>query len=187
MVASLSWHRAIVTTTLLVLAPALLAAEIVHTEVAHKDQRYHVSFEVLLDAPVERLWRHLTDYERLVRLSDRVIESRVLSAGHEPLRVYIALRPCVLIFCRTIQRTVDVQFIADGHILSLADPQHSDFQYSLERWQIEAHGQRTRLRYTGEVEPRFFVPPLIGPWLMKRVIRDELETTVNKLELLAQQ
>ena len=170
---------------LLAWTPVLPAAQIVSTAVTHEGRRYRVDFDVLLDAPAARLWPQLIDYEQLARLSERVVEIRVLSARHEPLRVFIALRPCVLIFCRTIRRTVDVRPIEHGHILSLADPQRGDFRYSLERWQLAPQGRRTRLRYQGEVEPRFFVPPLIGPWLIKRVVREELETTARKLEALA--
>jgi hypothetical protein len=178
-------RAASVIAALLGISAPLPAAEIARTDVTHQDRRYQVSFEVLLDAPVERVWPPLSDYRQLARLSDRVIESRVVR--REPLRVYLVLRPCILIFCRSIRRTVDVQVVAHGHILSLADARHGDFRYSLERWQIEPAGPRTRLRYTGEVEPRFFVPPVIGPWLIKKVVRDELTTTARKLEALARQ
>ncbi len=170
---------------LMIIGAPSAAAEILHTTVTHENARYNVDFEVILDAPVERVRQHLTDYDKLARLSDTIVESRVLSREENRQRVFIMLRPCVLFFCRTIRRTVDVEFSPDGQVLSLADPKNSDFKYSLERWNIAAAEERTRLRYTAEVEPSFYVPPLIGPWFVKSTITTELQTTAKKLEALA--
>jgi len=163
-------------------AAPLWAAEIMHTDVVREDARYHVAFDVLLDAPTERVWQRLTDYDHLDRLSDTVVETRVLTSEGNKRRVLIVLRPCVLIFCRRIQRTVDVTLLPDGQILSLADPTNSDFRFSLERWQVQAEGQRTRLRYWAEFEPNFFMPSLLGAWLIRSTIVRELNTTAARLE-----
>jgi hypothetical protein len=171
---------------LLAVAPAAArAAEIVHTDVTHEDGRYRVRFEVRLEAEAARVMRHLTDYAHLTHLSDSIVESRVLDEDSETKRVHIALRACVLFVCRTVRRTVDVEALPDGNRLTLTDPAGGDFHYSVERWQVLPEGGGTRLRYTAEAEPSFFVPPLIGPWLVKGVIRRELATTAARLEELA--
>jgi len=71
-------------------------------------------------------------------------------------------------------------------IVALADPEESDFNYSRERWQLEADGDGAILKYEFELEPSFWVPPVIGPYVMKRVLRAGGSDAVDRIEALAQ-
>lgn len=48
-------------------------------------------------------------------------------------------------------------------------------------------GGGLKAHYTSELDPAFFIPPLIGPPLMERGLRQGLKRTVRRLEKLAQQ
>jgi hypothetical protein len=78
-----------------------------------------------------------------------------------------------------------VETRGNGDILTLADPAASDFRHARELWQLQPHAGGTRLTYQAEFEPAFFVPPLIGPWLIKARLRSELEDIAARLEQLA--
>ena len=170
----------------LIIAPLTASAfEILDVRARHAHDRYDLAFDVWVDADPAAARRLLTDYERLDRLSATVTDSRVLARNAHRTRVAITLRACVLWMCRTIKEVEDVHAIGDGGIEGNAIPAQSDFHYLHERWQILPDNGGTRVRYTAAMKPKFFVPPLVGPWLMKIKMRDELQTSAQRLEALA--
>jgi hypothetical protein len=154
-------------------------------EVTYQAGRYQLRFLVDLAAATPAVRALLTDYDHLDRLSAHIIESRRLAAGEDQARVRIVLEACVFVFCKTVRRVMAVETRANGDILTLADPAESDFRHAREIWQVSPQGRGTRLTYEAEFEPSFFIPPLIGPWLVKSRLREALEEIAARLEDLA--
>ena len=172
-------------TALLVSAHAS-AADIQHLEATHDDDRYKLTFEVVLNAERDKVWNIMTDYNRLTRVSKVIVESRILKKEDENRhRVGVTLHACVLIFCKTMKKVVDIQAWPQNDIVVIDDPALSDFSYSVERWRVVAEGAKTRLYYSAEMVPDFFIPPLIGPWLMKSFLQKEIKATAIQVEALA--
>ena len=169
------------------LFPALAApATILRTEATHDDERYKLTFEVVLNAGRDKVWNIMTDYNRLPRVSKVIVESRILKQEDENRhRVGVTLHACVLIFCKTMKKVVDIQAWPQNDIIVIGDPALSDFSYSVERWRVVAEGAKTRLYYSAEMVPDFFIPPLIGPWLMKSFLQREIKATAIQVETLA--
>lgn len=171
------------------LVPVCVSAETIERlEAGHSDNRYTLSFEVVLDAARDKVWRIMTDYENLPRLSKVITESHILKTEHSrEHRVGVTFHACILIFCKTMKKVVDIQVWPQNDIVVIGDPALSDFSYSVERWRVDAEGPKTRLRYTAEMVPDFFIPPLIGPWLVKSFLEKEIQATATKVEELANQ
>jgi hypothetical protein len=181
------WRRATVLLITGLLFPALAApATILRTEATHDDDRYKLTFEVVLNAERDKVWNIMTDYNRLTRVSKVIVESRILKQEDENRhRVGVTLHACVLIFCKTMKKVVDIQAWPRNDIIVIGDPALSDFSYSVERWRVVAEGAKTRLYYSAEMVPDFFIPPLIGPWLMKSFLQKEIKATAIQVEALA--
>jgi hypothetical protein len=181
------WRRSQVLLAISLLIPALVsAATIVHTEATHADGRYRVSFEVVLAAERSKVWQIMTDFEHLPRVSKVIVASRILKTEDaNRQRVDVTFHACVLIFCKTMKKVVEIQEWPQHDILVTGDPAHSDFSYSVEHWRIVAEGGQTRLSYSAEMVPHFFIPPLIGPWLVKSFLQREIKTTAIEVEALA--
>jgi len=179
-------HSAILLATGLLL-PALAApATILRTEATHDDDRYKLTFEVVLNAERDKVWNIMTDYDRLPRVSKVIVESRILKKEDENRhRVGVTLHACVLIFCKTMNKVVDILARPRDDIVVTGVPALSDFRYSVEHWQVSAEGANTRLHYTAEMVPDFFVPPLIGPWMVKYFLKREITATAIQVEALA--
>jgi hypothetical protein len=92
----------------------------------------------------------------------------------------------VLIFCKTVKRVVDIEARPQTEITVTDDPAFSNFSYAVERWRVGAEDSRTRLNYSAEVVPEFFIPPLIGPPVVKYFLRREIRLTALAVEALAQ-
>lgn len=179
------WRRAIAWLALGLGTPAAAAVTIEMLETAHDQGRYTVSFEVVLAADRDKVWRIMTDFEQLPRVSKTILESRVLKqedAHHH--RVGLTLQGCILFFCKTLKRVMNIETRPQQEILMIEDPAHSDFRYAVERWGIAAEGNGTRLIYSAELEPNFFIPPLIGPVAVKYFLRREIRTTAVEVEAL---
>jgi hypothetical protein len=162
-------------------------AEVALAEVTHADGRYRVSFEARLAAEAGAVRALLFDYAHLDRLSPTVVASRLVPdpAGRGLGRLHLTQRACVLLFCRRLQRTMQVERGADGDTLTLVDGEENDFREAHERWQVVADGGAARVRFDAEYVPRFYVPPLVGPWLVRRHVLAALEDTAANAERLA--
>jgi hypothetical protein len=153
--------------------------------VSHDDGRYTVNFSVRLAASPEKVRALSTDYERLAQLSDLVAESRVLAVNGNVTRLKLVLRACVLFFCKSVSRVEDVVAEPNGDITTRALPEQSDFRVATERWRIQPEGNGTRFLYQAHLEPDFFIPPFVGPYIMRRVLERELRESAVRFERLA--
>ena len=154
-------------------------------QVTSHDGHYHLHFEVVVAAPPARVIALITNYNHLRRLSPDIVSSAIIP-GPGNLKVRMVMRTCVAWFCKTVHKTEYVFMGAHGQITTQAIPAESDFRYQWERWHIRAskHGG-TRISYHSGLAPGFFVPPLIGPWLIRRTIRHDLAVSVRRLSRLA--
>jgi hypothetical protein len=91
----------------------------------------------------------------------------------------------VLLFCKSFDRHGYVLTKPVGVIIAVSDPDRSDFKFSRERWVLTAEGDGTRMIYEFEMEPAFWVPPVIGPFYIKRALRDGGARAVQRIEVLA--
>lgn len=163
------------------------AATVLESDVSHDGKRYEVRFEFQVQAQASRVRALLLDYERRP-LADSVQEIRLLETLPDGTkRVRVVMQVCVLFICQTMAKTADMRELSNGDLLSVGDPARSDFELIRERWSLAPDGDGTRVRYQSELIPRFFVPPLIGPWLLKLRLLGELETTADRIERYAQE
>ena len=71
-------------------------------------------------------------------------------------------------------------------IRSTADPASSDFHTSLESWRFQSEGTGTLVAYDFEFEPKFWIPPLIGPYMLAEKLRKDSVRAINRIEAIAQ-
>lgn len=162
------------------------AEEIRQLSVEHAANRYSVSFEVMLDAPLENTLPLMVDPANWPRLADIVSASEVVEdIAADKKKVRITFEGCILFICKTLKKTELMQLLPGGEITTLALPEESDFLHASEHWRITGAGRRTRVEYQAELVPDFFVPPLIGPYILKGKLQSLLTQTAHNLEQLA--
>lgn len=170
------------------LATGAFAAQVNVAEVGYRDGGYRISIDALLDAPLENVRAVILNVDRLPDISPVIREARVISTGadgSEKRRTEIAT--CVLMFCFEFVMTERFQAGEDGVLVSRIVPAESDFRSGESRWELSPgpDGQ-TRLRYTSSREPRFWIPPIIGPLVMQKKVRSEVVTSMGLIEAQAQ-
>jgi hypothetical protein len=87
----------------------------------------------------------------------------------------------------SLERTERLETDAPYRIKSIALPEGSNFKYSTSEWLLEHDGEDTRMIYKLEMEPDFFVPPLVGPWYLKRTLSQGGQRAVMRIERLARE
>jgi len=171
-------------------APCSEAAKIVEVQVEQDSGAYHIYFEILVEAPRDRVYEVLSDYESLDELSPGIVRSELLSGqAGDDAEIDLTLRPCVWKLCRKMRKVSKVSINAYGAIVYTTVPSASDFKRGREQVIIKetkTPGQ-TRITYNASLVPDFFVPPLIGSWLIKRHVRQNLEVSMERVEMLASQ
>jgi len=177
--------RRLAATILLFSASYGEAAQIVEVQVEQADGAYHIYFEILVNAPRDRVQDVLSDYEALHEMSPGIISSQLLSgeAGGDA-KIDIRLKPCVWVLCRKMRKVSTVTINAYGGIVYKTVPELSDFKGGKEQVIVKASqtpGQ-TRVTYNASLVPDFFVPPLIGSWLIRKHVIKNLDVSSRRLE-----
>ena len=170
------------------LVPSLVLAGAARVQVQRDDDLYRLTVDTMIHAPARRVFDVLQDFDQLNRLHHTVEESRTLSRDENRARVYVRMRGCLLFFCRTLTQVVDFWPDPQGtYMLAFVDPAYSDFKYGRMRWELQAETvNMTRLRYQADLVPDFWIPPLIGPWVMKsQLTRMALDMTEELGQLAA--
>ena len=156
-----------------------------HIEVRYEDSRYHLYALVDLAAPREAVYAVLTDYGRLSRLNEQIVESRIVE--HESPTVFLVMtrvRGCVVLVCRELTRVERVREDEPNELVSRTLPELSDVRYETAAWRFEDSETGTRLIYRLEVEPDVWIP-IVGRGAVKRQLRRSFERTVGAVERLA--
>jgi hypothetical protein len=168
-----------------------VAATIDELDVAKQRGRYSLEANARLDATPESVYAVLTDFDdnAYSRISRAYKESRYLdepAADGTPL-VYTRMEGCMLWHCMTLERTERLETQAPHWIKSTALPESSNFKHSTSEWVLEPDGDGTMMSYKLEMEPDFFVPPVIGPWYLKRTLSQGGLRAVTRIERLARE
>lgn len=170
----------------LLVAVSASTATIESIDVNHKGGTYTLHAETLLAASPEAITAVLLDYDRFGRISSVYKEYGYL----DPLPdgtpvVFTRMEGCLLFYCRSMTRVERLEATSPGHIRTVTLPERSDFKHSTSEWILKPEAAGTRMIYTLEMEPDFFVPPLIGPPILKRTLRRGGGDAIDRIERLA--
>lgn len=170
------------------LSPLANGAEITDIEMTRNGSRYLFVSTTHFDATPEQVFRALIDYDRLADISKAIKESRYMEPGDDgQILVYTRIGTCVFLFCRTIEKIEHLNFTQPTYIQATAIPDRSDVLYSRSEWELAvADGGGTQVIYRLEFEPDFWVPPLIGSMIIKRILVDDGASAVDQIEKMAQ-
>lgn len=163
------------------------AADLKSVSVDLVDDRYHLVSKAWFDASIDDLYKVLTNYELFEKFTSAFVETRNMAPDNDGRpQFYTRMEGCVLLFCKSMRRTGYLELAPPNEIVAIAIPEESDFHYSYERWELEEDGDGTMMTYHFKMEPAFWVPPVVGPFMIKRTLREGGIDAVDRIEALAQ-
>jgi len=178
--------RALAAGVLLAAAAAAAAADLRAISVVYEDDRYRLESEVWFEAGSEALYRVLTNFDDYERISSAFVEAYDVPPDEQGRPgFYTRMEGCLLFFCRSLERRGYLLLEPRRAIVAVTDPEQSDFKYCRESWRFEEDGEGTLLYYDFEMEPDFWVPPLIGPWIIKRTLEVDGRDAIGRIEAIA--
>jgi hypothetical protein len=171
---------------LCLLIPLTRAADLAELQVSESEGVYRIRLVMQLQAPAQQVQYVLTDYTRIYRLNPSIIESEILPApDHGVVRVRTRLLDCIAFFCKQIERVEDVRESGSGRLLATTVPALSSFKSGDAEWQIHRMGERTQVTYQAQMEPDFYIPPVIGSYFVKKKLLQGMLTSLERIECIA--
>ncbi len=181
--------RSLLAVALCGVAARARAASIDQLTVTEGAGRYHIEVRAHLSVRAGDAYAVFADLRNLRSINSDVREARILGRrGAGSVELYTVFRACVLWYCRSIHETQEMTFARGaegGEVAAVVRPGSGDFRSGRARWLFRSAGGGTDLEASAELEPTFRVPPLVGPWLVKRWLRGETERAVANIEALA--
>lgn len=161
-------------------------AEVERFELMRSGNRYSLSVAARVAAPIDAVWGVITGYARLTRLSPAIREGQVLSADDDQgVRVHTVTRLCALIFCKDLRQVQRIRQQGAGSFEAITEPSQSDLAFGQAHWQLLPEQWGTSIRIQFDLEPAFWVPPLVGPLAIERALRQETLGLMQGIERAA--
>src|SRR5215469_10803291 len=168
------------------------AAQVLDVQVTRDGTRFLIGMHITIDAPPPAVFRALQDYSAMMRYNPDLRSVRVQSTGVSGrVRLFTAIHTCMLVFCKTMHQEQLMTAVAgaDGGVLEAQLlPDGSDFKAGSGRWTVgvcPTTAAKTCLDARIVLVPAFWVPPIIGPWVVRRKMVEEARRTGAGLEVVA--
>ena len=169
--------------TLILCSQELTADEIEYLSVTTVDGGYSLRVSAVLNAPVDYVYKVITDYEHAYRINPAITNVEILPSGRDDVvRVRNLSEQCVGQFCFGIAWAGDITETRGGDLEVITLPELSDFVSGYAIWHIRPQGELTRVMYESRLRPAFFVPPVIGRMIIKKRIKDDTMATLKRIE-----
>ena len=147
---------------------------------------YRIKIVAVIDAPASYVLHVLTDYHHIYRLNPSIIESEVVQQ-HDDGSVNVRTRVvgCAAYFCDELDRVERVRILPSGDLYAEIIPELSEFKSGKTHWHIKSLSEYSEVTYIADMEPDVFIPPLLGTYLIKQSIREEMQVSFANLEKIA--
>ena len=173
--------------TSLLLSLSLSAAEILSIAVESEEGVYTMTSEVWFDASVAPSFEVYRHWDYSTQFSNAIVESRDMEADEQGrAQFYIRNKGCVMFFCQSFERQGYIELEKNTVLRAFANPETSDFHISNESWQFKAHDGGTIVTYDLTMKPKFWIPPGIGPYMIKRKLKKNGGNAVDRIEVIMQ-
>lgn len=162
------------------------AFDLIDAEVTEENGIFRIKASAVIEAPPDYIRYVLADSTHVYRLSPSIIESEVLptsTAGEKQVRT--RLLTCTSVFCREIERVDSVRMLKSGNFEAEIIPALSEFKSGKATWEISSMDDGSYIVYQASLEPKFFIPPVLGTQVVIQYLRDEFTTTFIRIERIA--
>ena len=162
------------------------AADMRSMDVTYDGRVYEFESVVWFSTGIDATYAVFSSWDYSTRFSSAVAEARDIEIDGQP-GYYVVNRGCILFFCKSLTREGRVEREHNSVMRAYADPEKSDFHQADEVWEFTEEAGGTRVIYRLTMEPAFWVPPAIGPWMIKRKLRKDGSSAIDRIEEVARQ
>lgn len=164
---------------LLVVAVSTPAADIV-VRASRSGDVLQVEASAELEGSLDSAWQVLTDYGRFAEFVPDLQVSRVISRDRNAVVVEQKGEARLLFFSYPIDVRLAITEKPRERVVSWAIA--GNFREMRSTYVLEARQGRLFLHYAGRLEPDFYVPPLIGTYLLRTSVESMFRALVEEIE-----
>jgi len=165
----------------LLCCPKLAAGEVHHAGVEKDGPVYHLDLDATIEADPDTVFGIVTDYEQLHELS-RVVQESHLQRLNGTSRLTLLARSCILLFCFRVTAVSDLRE-DERTVYATIVPGAGDFKSGNTTWRFEqGENHSCRVRISGEMVPDFWIPPVIGPLILRLKVAREAGRIIGNIE-----
>lgn len=150
------------------------------TDVNRVGSTFQVRAMIEARAPIDLCYAVLTDFDRLADFIPGMQSSRIVSPPGEPLRLRQVGRTELPFSEFTFDVTLAVELDAPREIRFSRVA--GNLQRMQGRWLVAGDATRCTIDYRADIEPGIWVPPLIGPLLMRSQVARQIEGLESEIE-----
>lgn len=157
-----------------------------HAQRGHRDGNGFFAVEAsgFAQAGLPQAWAVLSDYDRLAEFVPDLSSSRVVSRTGPVAVVDQVSRIGIMLMTYVVRMQIRIE----EHPMSALDVSliSGDMRHYEVHWTLEPARQGgvdgTLLRLSGELEPQFFIPPMVGQPVVQANVRQLMEAVVSAIE-----
>lgn len=148
--------------------------------VERRGETFFVRARAAVDADAAIAWGVLTDYNRLAEFVPDLLTSRLVSAPGERPRLVQEGEAGFLLWRFRLRVELEIEETPGARVAFRAVG--GNLRRMQGAWRIERADNGSVLVYDAELEPGFWVPPLIGPALMRSDVAGQIAGVVREVE-----
>ena len=165
---------------LLLLRAAACAAAAPEVTVERRGDTFVVSARAPVAADADTAWSVITDYNRLAQFVPDLLASRLVNAPGERLRLLQEGEAGFLLWRFKLNVELEIEETPRTRVAFRAVG--GNLRRMQGAWRIEKADNAIVLVYDAELEPGFWVPPLIGPAVMRSDVGGQIPGVVREIE-----
>jgi carbon monoxide dehydrogenase subunit G len=156
------------------------AADDFAVEVERNGRSFAVRAEATVAAPVSKVWEVLTDYDNLARFIPGLSRSAVQLRAANRVLIEQKGEARFLVFSYPIEVLLEVQESPSDSISSRGVG--GNLRRMTGRYDLKSANRGVRVRYTGELEPDFELPPIVGTLAVRTMVEEQFAAMVAEIE-----
>ena len=183
---SINFIKSVVFYAIFFASPIIQEKNIPEIEIMEQNGAYQIKVVAVIDAPASHVRDALTDYMHIYRLNPSIIESDVVKRHHDgSVSVRTRVIGCAAYFCEELERVERVRLLPSGDIHAEIIPELSQFKSGQTLWRIKSVGHHCEVSYLADMEPDIYIPPVVGKFLIKKSIKEEMKISFTNLEKIS--
>jgi carbon monoxide dehydrogenase subunit G len=156
------------------------AADDVSVDVDRNGRRFAIQASATIAAPVAVVWEVLTDYDHLARFIPGLSLSSVNLRSGNRVQLEQKGEARFFVFSYPIEVVLEVVESPRSSVSSRAVG--GNLRRMSGRYDVKNSGSGVSLRYTGELEPDFELPPIIGTLAVRSMVEEQFGAMVAEIE-----
>jgi ribosome-associated toxin RatA of RatAB toxin-antitoxin module len=138
-----------------------------------------VDFNVVANAPAKTCYAVLADFAHLASFVPSLDSSEILSKPGEPLRIRQVGHARAGFRTYKLDVTLAVQLDPPRQIRF--ERIDGNLRHMRGRWSIAGADQTCNIRYVADIEPDFWIPPLVGPYLIRGHVQKQIDALLTEI------